>query len=1336
MDCLESSAQLISDSRLSCFLVPGASSAVPPQPAVIKIVAEKAIASGSLISFYVAQIRNPSRVQQISTITLSVRRRCRDDGFMCAMMRSTTFFITKVATGVEQASQSVPTHASNSATATGFVSDAGQTHTFQLYVSAPVTTSDYILIRYGKDNHELPATCAVAGSAFCQSYPRAKYILLQSPTAQTTADVQTLTVSGMDNGRYRYGDAFYVEYWSQSQARIIQQWVVSAISYSQILGAAMSFQPMYAYSRASPAFGYYIKDNYNYLNISISQIWASGHVRQLWVQRPAEISFMAATDACNASLVLPPAARKPYSLRLTCKIYSSYVRIQIPETLAYDPLYAGYTVQLFVKVYISKYVTATATTSKWKTYALGKNTSSCDLNYLIAYAEGSHAIDQALVTPDLSLLEFNTLSFYDRKARIGDQVEFYMLLKPKTPVDTGKDPDQFVNRMVFRVPEEFSYPAIKAFDSCQLIGSISDRADECALNRVNRQTYVSVVPPSTYRNEIKIIRLADSDPTQVFRAPMLPGGHYNLTISLFDNYGLLDESNTVYISDLLGPSLDKNFIQITPGLDAETQTLFSLQFKNAQTVNAEQVTIPPGYDYELLTIYSRIVIKFDNKNGYLNDLGTQQQNNTLLACVAPQGLTTHHTKKLTCRLRVGTSTADPPQIIVEGYDEIPYGTVVQLLVAKLKTLPAGQTAKIYIGVQYTYKAYGGFSAMYYEPNQETTISAQLAPLVYATVTGNTLTVSGSNKVLGTSTYNFQVVALSVPVTTADYFVLEFPPGILSDSIDYSAVQCQVVVGSDPAQSCQQILFFSLARLIYVRPAGNVAASSAVQLVLSGVPNPPYQQSAQYAISLRTFTARQYSSLYLFSMTKVYESCTSFARAYTLYDTNIGGQNNVTLFLYFRLGHTVPATGAVVLRFPASYNDNLYQLNASCELATAAAFRGLYCKIGEKGQVNLVLNGDSLDPATTYLLRVYNLNTPNADTSTMSFQIASYYHENVYLGQMICAMPVPFPVVQVIPLFYCTMAVKTQYANTRAPSLYTFSFTCNEIIRESTDLLIALPHEFQATNAPAEQLINEQNKQTIQCASLESTTLALQTCSLYTDTSQQLLLHAKLRYIQSQKVFTLQAELVNPAQENSDYAFAAQFKKSGVLYAQTAAGSATDANKVKVVANAGMPSFTLASLSVRLANVPKNAGERSTYIFSVPPMSAGQYPQAISQVNIYFPKQYNQFTPKTFAWEIGQEIACGLYATLNNDQTQFTYKEILSFIAAKPTTLSQANRYVALYCRITGERLVTIYNAHLLQNVSMEHYWFNWVLRNVNNPSTYLPETFRILYLSQATIVWQ
>jgi hypothetical protein len=51
--------------------------------------------------------------------------------------------------------------------------------------------------------------------------------------------------------------------------------------------------------------------------------------------------------------------------------------------------------------------------------------------------------------PDLASLTFNTISFYDRKARIGESVYYYMLVRPWTP---SSNP---ITQIIFRAPEEF-----------------------------------------------------------------------------------------------------------------------------------------------------------------------------------------------------------------------------------------------------------------------------------------------------------------------------------------------------------------------------------------------------------------------------------------------------------------------------------------------------------------------------------------------------------------------------------------------------------------------------------------------------------------------------------------------------------------------------------------------------------------------------------------------------------------------------------------------------------------------------------------------------------------
>jgi len=151
--------------------------------------------------------------------------------------------------------------------------------------------------------------------------------------------------------------------------------------------------------------------------------------------------------------------------------------------------------------------------------------------------------------PDLNDLTFNTLSFYDRKARIGDKIEYYMLLKPKTLPS-----DYQIDRLIFRLPEEFDYPALSTLNNCRMIGKRSDTIPNCKLNRIDRRTYVTATPePGTYDDHaIKIIRISMNDVPDLFTAPMLPGDHYNISLSMYDADDVLVEKTHINMTDVLG----------------------------------------------------------------------------------------------------------------------------------------------------------------------------------------------------------------------------------------------------------------------------------------------------------------------------------------------------------------------------------------------------------------------------------------------------------------------------------------------------------------------------------------------------------------------------------------------------------------------------------------------------------------------------------------------------------------------------------------------------------------------------------------------------------------
>jgi len=118
--------------------------------------------------------------------------------------------------------------------------------------------------------------------------------------------------------------------------------------------------------------------------------------------------------------------------------------------------------------------------------------------------------------PDLNDLTFNTLSFYDRKARLGYKIEYYMLLRPKTLPS-----DYVIDKMVFRLPEEFDYPAILNLDNCKMIGKVTSDipSTDCTLNRIDRNSYVTMIPKLYSDHAVKIIRLSFTDEANLFTAP-------------------------------------------------------------------------------------------------------------------------------------------------------------------------------------------------------------------------------------------------------------------------------------------------------------------------------------------------------------------------------------------------------------------------------------------------------------------------------------------------------------------------------------------------------------------------------------------------------------------------------------------------------------------------------------------------------------------------------------------------------------------------------------------------------------------------------------------------
>lgn len=179
------------------------------------------------------------------------------------------------------------------------------------------------------------------------------------------------------------------------------------------------------------------------------------------------------------------------------------------------------------------------------------------------------------------------------------------------------------------------------------------------------------------------------------------------------------------MSCVLGPYLDYKLIEINPGgcpnktitpADPSTLSLWWFKF-----VVGDQ-DIYQGYDSDDTDIYTEIVFIFEHVDGYKNDLGTGLQDGAELGCLPAHpidmnsNITYTAQKRLTCILHVSTGDPeDKPTVTVKGYDQIAANSVVELYVARLKSLPHTVKNTIKTGVRFIYKLHNNEGPFYYEP---------------------------------------------------------------------------------------------------------------------------------------------------------------------------------------------------------------------------------------------------------------------------------------------------------------------------------------------------------------------------------------------------------------------------------------------------------------------------------------------------------------------------------------------------------------------------------------------------------------------------------------------
>lgn len=112
-------------------------------------------------------------------------------------------------------------------------------------------------------------------------------------------------------------------------------------------------------------------------------------------------------------------------------------------------------------------------------YGSALPTAVDDQNYGVTQSNTATITISPYLQPDYRYVTITTDSYVKRQAKPGDSVQFSILLQPRIDLSLYR-----IDKIIFRIPNEFNYGKVKTLDSCSMIGKVTTAVTLCALTRV------------------------------------------------------------------------------------------------------------------------------------------------------------------------------------------------------------------------------------------------------------------------------------------------------------------------------------------------------------------------------------------------------------------------------------------------------------------------------------------------------------------------------------------------------------------------------------------------------------------------------------------------------------------------------------------------------------------------------------------------------------------------------------------------------------------------------------------------------------------------------------
>lgn len=279
---------LISDSRLTCKLYKG--NAASQIPAVIQIPVTKSITAGTLLTFMVLDIANPTaNANQWVGFTGKVMRICDygDPINLCSIYESVYYMSFVSGSTPGSFTGGSLTFNPTIVSATPAIHTFGNNYALQ--------ANDFIKIVYYPEV-TVPASCTVAGHS-CWTFPLENTLIIK--IASSINSPYSLPVQGMTNLYKRYSSNTYTEIYRSGSmlARFYTSYSLATITTDPSSGTALgvSFTPTLTSN------SYQLNINFNNIaKVDLTNLYQNSRVTSIWVVPPSgQIQLL---TYCNATL--------------------------------------------------------------------------------------------------------------------------------------------------------------------------------------------------------------------------------------------------------------------------------------------------------------------------------------------------------------------------------------------------------------------------------------------------------------------------------------------------------------------------------------------------------------------------------------------------------------------------------------------------------------------------------------------------------------------------------------------------------------------------------------------------------------------------------------------------------------------------------------------------------------------------------------------------------------------------------------------------------------------------------------------------------------------------